>query len=81
MADNSMSPAEAALNAFLNGYICKQTCNVAFEADRNGIAAALRAVAHHLQRCSPWPNNAEGIGIDWCTSELHDIAAELEGKQ
>ena len=45
------------------------------------VAAALRAVAHHLQRCSPWPNDAEGIGIDWCTSELHDIAAELEGKQ
>jgi hypothetical protein len=41
-------------------------------------AAALRAVAHHLQRRSPWPNDVEGIGIDWSTSELHDIAAELE---
>jgi hypothetical protein len=42
------------------------------------IAAALRAAAHHLQRRSPWPNDVEGIGIDWSTSELHDIAAELE---
>ena len=42
------------------------------------IAAALRAAAHHLQRSSTWPNDAEGIGIDWCTSELHDISAELE---
>jgi hypothetical protein len=44
------------------------------------IAAALRAAAHHLQRRSPWPNDVEGIGIDWSTSELHDIAAELEGQ-
>ena len=43
-------------------------------------AAALRAAAHHLQRSSPWPNDVEGIGIDWCTSELHDIAAELEAQ-
>ena len=42
------------------------------------IAAALRAAADHLQRRSPWPNDVEGIGIDWSTSELHDIAAELE---
>jgi len=41
-----LSPAgQAVLDAFLNGYICKPSCNVAFEADRNGIAAALRAVA------------------------------------
>jgi hypothetical protein len=44
------------------------------------VAAALRAAAHHLQRRSPWPNDVEGIGIDWSTSELHDIAAELEGQ-
>ena len=42
------------------------------------LGAALRAAAHHLQRRSPWPNDVEGIGIDWSTSELHDIAAELE---
>lgn len=45
---------------------------------RHQIAAALRAAAHHLQRSSTWPNDAEGIGVDWCTSELHDIATELE---
>ena len=45
-----------------------------------GMAAALRAAAHHLQRRSPWPNDVEGIGIYWSTSELHDIADELEGQ-
>ena len=45
-------------------------------------AAALRAAAHHLQRCSPWSNDDPGsIPVDWCTSELHDIATELENAQ
>ena len=44
------------------------------------LAAALRAAAHHLQRRSPWPNDVEGTGIDWSTSELHDIATELEAQ-
>ena len=45
-------------------------------------AATLRAAAHHLQRCSPWSNDDPGsIPVDWCTSELHDIAAELENAQ
>ena len=40
----SLSPAaNAVLDAFLNGFVCRQSCNVAFEADRNGLAAALRA--------------------------------------
>ena len=45
-------------------------------------AAAIRAAAHHLQRCSPWLNDdPASIFVDWCTSELHDIAAELEVTQ
>jgi len=44
-----LSPAaRAVLDAFLNGYICRPRCNVAFEADRNGIAAALRAAADQV---------------------------------
>ena len=46
---------------------------------RQVAAAAIRAVAHHLQRCSPWLNDdPASIFVDWCTSELHDIASELE---
>ena len=76
-----LSPAAiAVLDAFINGYICNSADNsVAFQADRNGLAAAIRAAAHHLQRCSPWSNDDLGsIPVDWCTSELHDIATELE---
>jgi hypothetical protein len=57
--------------------------NSPFEYDTGHLtacAAVLRAAAHHLQRRSPWPSDVEGIGIDWSTSELHDIAAELEGQ-
>ena len=39
------------------------------------IAAALRAVADQLQERKPRPS----IGIDWSSSELYAIAAELEG--
>ena len=68
-----LSPqAQAVLNAF---------CAVPDLRDCPSIAAAIRAAAHHLQRSSPWPNDVEGIGIDWCTSELHDIAYDLEAHQ
>jgi hypothetical protein len=51
-----LSPqAQAVLDAFLNGYICKSSCNVAFEADRNGIAAALRVAADQLMFDAPEP--------------------------
>jgi len=41
-----LSPAASAvLDAFLNNYTCRPSNNVAFEADRNGLAAALRAAA------------------------------------
>ena len=78
MADNSMSPAEAALNAFLNGYICKQTCNVAFEADRNGIAAALRAVAYQVAQ-PPFNTQSESdVRALLILHQIKAIAAELE---
>ena len=68
----SLSPsAQAVLDAFLpsGSYID--------DIDEINLPMALRAVAHYLQRSSPWPNDVEGIGIDWATSEIHDIAAEL----
>ena len=40
----------------------------------NDIAAALRAAADQLQERKPRPS----IGIDWSSSELYAIAAELE---
>jgi hypothetical protein len=69
-------PLSSAAQAVLDAAI-----SVAESPDAEAIAAAaLRAAAHHLQRRSPWPNDVEGIGIDWSTSELHDIAAELEAQ-
>ena len=79
-----LSPAaQAVLSAITQQQYSLDPDDIPNEAGRMACiaASALRAVAHHLQRCSPWPNDAEGIGIDWSTSELHDIAAELEGKQ
>jgi hypothetical protein len=71
MTDQPLSPAaQAVVDAAITGRGYLQPA----------IAAALRAAAHHLQRRSPWPNDVEGIGIDWSTSELHDIAAELEAQ-
>jgi len=70
-----LSPAaQAVLAAATEGF-----WRSAFNCESNGAAAVLRVAAHHLRRCSPCSNDVESIGIDWCTSELHDIAAELEG--
>jgi hypothetical protein len=89
-----LSPAaQAVLDAFLNGYVCKPGCNVAFEADRNGIAAAIRAVADQVvpkseppQRDSfsdrsvwQWAVDCHNHDTD-TRSKLLAIAAELEGK-
>jgi hypothetical protein len=43
--------------------------------DGPSIAGALRAAADQLQERKPRPS----IGIDWSSSELYAIAAELEG--
>ena len=65
----NLSPAaQAVLDAFLNGYICNPECNVAFESDRNGLAAALRALAVRIN------------GADAIRQDVLDIAAELEAK-
>ena len=80
-----LSPAaRAVLDAFLNGYICRPRCNVAFEADRNGIAAALRAAADQVL-AAQWegriePDTAHSLGINWSRDALHAIAAELEAQ-
>jgi hypothetical protein len=77
-----LSPAaQAVLTSVTQQEYCLDPSDIPNEAGRIGrlAAKALRAVAHYLQRSSPWPNDAEGIGIDWATSEIHDIAAELEG--
>jgi hypothetical protein len=77
-----LSPAsQAVLDATFSWYDCEALYSFSGEQHAGMIAAAaLRAAAHHLQRRSPWPNDVEGIGIDWSTSELHDIAAELEAQ-
>ena len=68
------SPAAKVLDAFLNNYTCRPSGNVAFEADRNGLAAALRAAADQL------------INVKWSVEmwelhqEFHAIATELENQ-
>ena len=53
-------------------------CDQAFDqcgTTAQGLAATLRAAADQLQERKPRPS----IGIDWSSSELYAIAAELEG--
>ena len=45
-----------------------------YDRRRAQLAAALRAAADQLQERKPRPS----IGIDWSSSELYAIAAELE---
>ena len=82
-----LSPAaQAVLDAFLNNYVCRPSCNVAFEADRNGIAAALRAAADQVvpEECmARFPNNSEWqdgftAANERIRTELLAIVAELE---
>ena len=85
-----LSPATQALvvmDAFLNGYIPSRGSGVAFQADRNGIAAALRAAADQVApeedvdeayyNClhSKW----DAQGKQEVRRDLLAIAAELEG--
>jgi hypothetical protein len=73
----NLSPAaQAVLDAFLNGYICNPECNVAFESDRNGLAAALRAVADQAvpERCF------ESDDITAIRQQLLAIATDLEAQ-
>ena len=92
MTDPTLSlAAQAVLDAFLNGYACKPSCNVAFEADRNGIAAALRAVADQVVPKSEPPQRSDfsDLSVYQWAADVHAyddatrrkilaIAAELE---
>ena len=79
-----LSPAtQTVLDAFLNGYICNPGYNVAFESDRNGLAAALRAVADRVAPSDadePRNNLPMAIECRRIRKELLDIAAELEAQ-
>ena len=86
--NDPLSPAAAAvLDAFLNGYICNPEFNVAFESDRNGLAAALKAAADQVKHEFPlgpeyteW-DSGHDAGIDRALNKFLAIAAELEGRQ
>ena len=86
-----LSPdAMAVLDAFLNGYICNSADNpVAFQADRNGLAAALRAAADQVV-----PDEGHTLPIHVSSAEwlrfderkkiraaILAIATELEGHE
>jgi hypothetical protein len=88
----NLSPAtQTVLDAFLNGYICKPGHNVAFESDRNGLAAALRAAADQVvpEDFDYWDGRTGEYGAGCETGQnernayirqaLLAIAAELEG--
>jgi len=74
-----LSPAAKVLDAFLNNYTCRPSGNVAFETDRNGLAAALCAVADEVVpdiRAFISPGTAAGIRDD-----ILAIATELRNHQ
>ena len=79
-----LSPTAAAvLDAFLNGYICNPEFNVAFESDRNGLAAALRAAADQVVPSDAMePRNYIPMALECqrIRAELLAIAAELEAQ-
>ena len=82
-----LSPAaQAVLDAFLKGYICNPEYNVAFESDRNGLAAALRAAAdqvvpvrawHESDNDAAWQRHQMSVIIN---RRILAIAAELQGQ-
>ena len=82
-----LSPAAmAVLDAFLNGYICNSADNsVAFQADRNGIAAAIRALADQVvPHPGRYPMNSYMDGVRDAKQDVRTailtIATELEGQ-
>ena len=80
----NLSPAtQTVLDAFLNGYICNPGHNVAFESDRNGLAAALRAAADQVAPSDadePRNNLPMAIECQRIRKELLAISAELEAQ-
>jgi len=77
-----LSLAAKVLDAFLNGYTCRPSSNVAFEADRNGLASALCAAAmltlltsEHYKGSTP---NDYELGWNAAVAYIQTIARELE---
>ena len=80
----NLSPAaQSVLDAFLNGYICSPKFNVAFESDRNAVAAALESAVDQVVPTSDRPDpNIEFEYGQWLAKHttrgyLLAIAAEL----
>ena len=79
-----LSPAaQAVLDAFLNGYTCNPEFGVAFESDRNGLAAALEAAADQVVPEEPLNGGDQRWMYERDTrqesrTQLLAIAAELE---
>jgi hypothetical protein len=84
-----LSPsAQTVLDAFLNGSICRPSNNVAFESDRNGLAAAFRAVADQIAPTKQNYSEASDLlaatclnGMAYAANELRLIATELRNHQ
>ena len=75
-----LSPAsQTVLDAFLNGCICRPVCNVAFESDRNGLAAALQAAVDQvIPEVTLLGSDYQEIALQEARKELLAIADELE---
>ena len=70
------APLSPAADAVLDAYMTNcGWLDGPLEKDYRCAAAVLRAAADQLQERKPRPS----IGIDWSSSELYAIAAELEG--
>jgi hypothetical protein len=50
-------------------------------ANTDAMAAALRAVAMHLNDTSPWPGHIESTGVNWSSNKLFAIADQLDRLQ
>ena len=88
MTNQPLSPAaQTVLDAFLNGYICNSGHNVAFESDRNGLAAALVAVADRVVPLHTAQKEMRGHDLYRQTQRLRTrcdllaIAAELKANE
>ena len=69
------APLSPAADAVLDAYMANcGWLDGPLEKDYRCAAAVLRAAADQLQKRKPRPS----IGIDWSSSELYAIAAELE---
>ena len=78
---SELSPqAQAVLDAFLNGYIAAPKSGVAFCDDRNGLAAALRAVADQVLCRPEIPKNEYTLLMRLLDKEVRAIATELENQ-